>query len=218
MQNQLPKEIRDLITSPLIYEKVEKIGEKYNLNLDQIGELDAETRAILAGYTKSEDYIKDIINRLEISRDIAQQIADEVGTEVFTNLRTAMREMQEKKDVAMNTAAAQGRDAKQNKTIAQFEREGNLNVYKEAETLENPINITRGSGNADLIINQIENPETANTAPVNILDRMLAGPTSQSTKTETLKAPVPQQTSASSVSTPPKSRPYSKDPYREPVI
>lgn len=215
MLNQLPKEIQDLITSPLIYEKIEKIGEKYNLNLDQIGELDAETRAVLAGYAKSENYAKDIADRLEISRDTAEKIATEAGTEIFTNLRTAMREAQEKKDAAVEAQSTATTQSTQNKTLAEFEREGNLNLEKEPETLDNPINITKGEGNADLIINQIENPETASAIPTNILDHMLAGPISQPTKVETIKAPMPTPRPTTPV---PKTRPYSTDPYREPLV
>lgn len=218
--------MQDLVNSPLVYEKITNIGEKYDLNIDKIGELDAETRDVLSGVTPAGDYVKNITDRLEISRDTAQQIADEVGTEVFTNLRTAMREMQEKKDAAAESTAMQSRHDEQNKTLAEFEKEGNLNMEKEPETLEHPINITRGEGNADLIINQIENPETANTTPINILDHMLAGPTSQPTKTETVVAPAPSAPSAPTANTRPsptqtpaqKSRPYSTDPYREPII
>lgn len=222
MNNQLPKEIQDLVNSPIVYEKITSIGEKFNLSIDKIGELDAETRDTLSGVTHASDYVKNIADRLEISRDTAQQIADEVGTEVFTNLRTAMRELQEKKDLTVESTPTQSRNAEQNKTLAEFEKEGKLNVDKEPETLEHPVNITRGIGNADLIINQIENPETTNTVPINILDHMLAGPTSQPVKTETVVAPAPAQAPAPR-QTPPvppvtKSRLYSTDPYREPMI
>lgn len=199
----LPEEIRSLILSSDFYEKIKSIGEKYNLHIDQTGELERETRMILAGLSRSKDFVDRIIFKLEIEKGQAEEIATEINTQIFQSIRSALQKVQE-------------------------ETEPDLDAMPEPP-LEPEID--RGSMNRADILNGIENPQTTSTRPINVLeqsgsnqhangddmvDRMLTGTVTQPIVTETRagnpSAPTPAPTTA-----PNPIKKYSADPYREPI-
>ena len=59
-QNNIPNDIKELVTSPEIFLACEKIGKDLGLHVDQIGELDAQVREILRGKAKSENLLSDL--------------------------------------------------------------------------------------------------------------------------------------------------------------
>ncbi len=88
---QIPKQISDFASSADIYIACEKIGQVYNLHIDQISELDNEIRCVLLGKNKSADFTDHIIKNMEISRDVAEKITEEVNSEIFKILRISMQ-------------------------------------------------------------------------------------------------------------------------------
>ena len=71
----IPQQIKRLAFSPEIYKQTEKIGDMFNLHIDQIGELDAEITDIFMGKSESKKFVEHIITRLEIDRKLANQIS-----------------------------------------------------------------------------------------------------------------------------------------------
>ena len=76
----LPLEIQDAITSPEFGEKVDAIGEKHNLHIDQLGELVNEVTLVMLGETKSVNFIDNLKESLKISHDDARLITADVNT------------------------------------------------------------------------------------------------------------------------------------------
>jgi len=91
MEQQTPKNINILANSKKIYDSVEKIGDKFGLHIDQMGELDAEIRCILLQIHKSSDFVDNICQRLEIERDLAEKVAEEVNKDIFEAIKSEMK-------------------------------------------------------------------------------------------------------------------------------
>jgi hypothetical protein len=94
MQNQntqIPEEYLKVANSPQIYEACQKIGEKFNLMIDQVGELDAEISDVLLGSSQSKDFVSNIIRRLEIGQDVAEKITAEVNGGIMQVLRDQLK-------------------------------------------------------------------------------------------------------------------------------
>lgn len=100
---RLPKLMQEAVTSVETYESIENIGKKYNLMVDEIGELIDQVGLVLIGLEKPSNFVNDICDRLSIKRSEAQMIADDLNREVFAQIRMRMRESQEQEDTKENS-------------------------------------------------------------------------------------------------------------------
>lgn len=91
--DSLPKILQEAVTSSEMNEKIESIGKRHNLLIDQIGELVDQVGLVMLGLEKGLNFVNNLSEALSISRYDAQSIADEVNTEVFTSIKNSMREM-----------------------------------------------------------------------------------------------------------------------------
>jgi len=146
--NQTPQEFKKLADSAELYDQSEAIGAKFDLHIDQIGELDAEIRDILNGVSDSADFSAHIMSRLEINRKMADEIVVEVNKAVFQVLRDRMQS-----DQNTNTTDATPSVTPQmnNSTL---EKVGNFNIEKEPRTQE--VRVT--SSDRGAILAHLENP------------------------------------------------------------
>ena len=134
-----PQQLKDLAQSALLYDQSERIGAKFNLHIDQIGELDAEIRGILLGSLKSSNFVADIKEHLEISREIAEQIVDEVNKAVFQTMKASMQSQQ---------------SANESKSISSIEKAGGFTVEQEKKENHVPDNLPTQEN----MISSLENP------------------------------------------------------------
>ena len=93
----LPLEIQDAITSPEFGEKVDAIGEKHNLHIDQVGELVNEVGLVLLGETKSSDFAANIEKSLNIAAAEANTITEDINTDIFLPLQDVLQGTAEEK-------------------------------------------------------------------------------------------------------------------------
>jgi hypothetical protein len=93
--NYIAPEILELINSSKLFEAMEKIGNSYGLLIDQIGQLESDTRLVLVGEIKSNIFTDTIAKNLEISQSTATKIVADVNTQIFVPLKEAMRKTQE---------------------------------------------------------------------------------------------------------------------------
>ncbi len=77
------------------YSRLESIGEKYSLMIDQIGQLEIDARMVMIGNEKSDSFVDTIAKNLEIPREKAQSIATDINNEIFMPVRESIRKMQE---------------------------------------------------------------------------------------------------------------------------
>lgn len=83
--------IEKLIDSGIVFDEIVKIGEKYNLHIDQVGDLSLSTRQLALGTEKKEDFLKNIMERLEIEEELAQKLTDEINQNIFLRIRQLLQ-------------------------------------------------------------------------------------------------------------------------------
>jgi len=89
--DNIPSQFKKLAESAELYDQSEKVGGKFGLLIDQIGELDAEIRGVLLGIFKPADFPHHLVERLEIKLDVAQQITEEVNKEIFQVIKAQLQ-------------------------------------------------------------------------------------------------------------------------------
>lgn len=89
----LPVDLKDAIFSVQSAEIIQSISKKHHLQIDQMGELAAETGLVLLGFTKPEDYIKNLSNRLKINIKDAREVALEVNIEIFNKVKESLKKL-----------------------------------------------------------------------------------------------------------------------------
>ncbi|MGC9605362.1 MAG: hypothetical protein ABSF56_01205 [Minisyncoccia bacterium] len=88
---EVPETIKRLADDPKIYDAIEKIGDKFDLHIDQIGDLDAEVRRVILGISKPTEFIKNIAKLLEIDQDKGGRIAEEINKDVIQSIRSELQ-------------------------------------------------------------------------------------------------------------------------------
>jgi len=90
----------ELADSVTIYNICEKIGTSYGLHIDQIGELDAQIRAILRGKARPDTFTKDIQELLGIDQNLAQELTEEINKQVFQDIKSSLGEIPRQKTIS----------------------------------------------------------------------------------------------------------------------
>jgi hypothetical protein len=91
MQDASSQKIQRLLNDPKIYAVLEGIGNRFDLNIDQIGEIDAEIQRVILGMSKPADFTKNIAAALEIDEMKAKTITEATNTEVMGYIKEALR-------------------------------------------------------------------------------------------------------------------------------
>lgn len=90
---KLPEDLKEVIFSVEMSETIKKIGEKYGLYVDKIGELGNETGMVMLGLISVKDYIPNLASRLGINKEIAGKIAGEVNAQIFFKVRESLKKL-----------------------------------------------------------------------------------------------------------------------------
>ena len=146
---KLPKELQDAISSPDIHDKIQKIGGKHNLHIDQIGELVDQIGLVMLGLKKASNFVADTSARLSISQKNAKEVADDINREIFSTIKTHMREAEEQSTINDREI--------ESKTISSIEHAGGFSVVKE-DSGEDMGKAVTSADKAD-ILESIENPQ-----------------------------------------------------------
>ncbi len=222
-ETTIPKEILEAIKSSSVYSKLESIGARYNLLLDQIGQLEVDTRMVLIGKLPSVKFIDTVARDLEIDKEISEKIVKDINEEIFMPLRESIRKVQEEITLEQNTVPIPP-----SRPLTPLEKAGNFEIVKDKPVSTSP-QYNNSSLNKAQILDGIENPPT--TPRVSIVDHLLANPVSSANEIAAPNAPKPQspgpiaippnpQTPPAPTSPKPPVQPAGKtsvDPYREPI-
>jgi len=93
MYQQLPEDVKKAIFNVDSAEIIKKIGEKYSLNIDKIGELGNETGMVMLGITHPRDFIFNLSQRLNVDQETAKKIADEINNQIFAKVRESLKKI-----------------------------------------------------------------------------------------------------------------------------
>ena len=88
----LPQEGQDAINAVDWVKITEEIGKKFNLEDDEVGDLQTETLLVLIGATDLEFYAVNIENHVNTTKDTANALADEVSKKVFIPIKDILEE------------------------------------------------------------------------------------------------------------------------------
>ena len=91
--DSLPENLKSAIFSVETADIIQKVSKKYNLQIDQMGELASETGLVMLGFTHPKDYIKNLSARLGIDIDSAKKIAQEINIEIFSPVKEALKKL-----------------------------------------------------------------------------------------------------------------------------
>ncbi|MES2314619.1 MAG: hypothetical protein V4524_01630 [Patescibacteria group bacterium] len=190
---QLPKGVQDAITSTDVHDGLIAISKKYNLMLDQEGELVDQVGLIMLGLSPSSSFVGNFANSAGVPVKTATALADDINKDIFSKIKTLMRSTQENIEKASNASS-----------VSDLEHAGDFTV--EPEQGSNGIDQTaQPIESHDELIAGIENPVT-------MVDHLLAGPMVSIEKKSEQKTTSPQKA-------PPimPKKPRGPDLYREPV-
>ncbi len=92
--NSLPKKVRDAMTSVDVSSKIYNIGRKYNLHIDQIGDLAEEVGLAMLGVSRLKSFDINIKKRLKLSYETAKMISADINKDIFREIREALIPLQ----------------------------------------------------------------------------------------------------------------------------
>ncbi len=226
--DKLPEQLKATISSPEIQDSIEVLSEKYNLHIDQIGELVDEIGLVLLNLHSSADFVTNVSQRLGISSKITLALSQDINKVIFDPIRNLL-----KSETIRNT------QEESSSAISSLERVGGFSIDKPATEPERKP-VTPADRNS--ILAGLENPPTSAPTPTDqvpanlptsstnssnpvprtlpaqpkqeeshvepLVDYLLSNPVGQASKTVSPTRPTPAQQ--------PKPRPAgTPDPYRE---
>ncbi|HEY4479417.1 MAG TPA: hypothetical protein VI981_03635 [Candidatus Paceibacterota bacterium] len=89
----LPSDVKDAINSVDIGMRVQTIGSKYHLQIDELNELEKTTAYVMLGLCHPSSYIEVLKTKLAISNETAEAIALDINETIFKPLRASLRKM-----------------------------------------------------------------------------------------------------------------------------
>jgi len=89
----LPESIREMIMSSHYEDTLITVGQKNNLNVNQMGILERETTLVMMGLTNPKDFETDIVRELNIEKTKGAQIVAEINEKIFLKIRTLLKLM-----------------------------------------------------------------------------------------------------------------------------
>lgn len=203
----LPEDLQEAIMSTESAEKFQSIAKKHSLMFDQTAELADETGLVMIGMTRVNQFVPNLVKRLNIDSSRANAIAQDINAEIFDSIRASLQKIQTE-------------DTDQR--ISDIEKAGGFTIEEQPQTLESAADMPTSQQGMDRekILSGIENPKFNNNLPINVLDsnsladHMLSGTVAKPmTTTEIKLTPTPSPATPPAPPAPPK-----PDPYREPIV
>lgn len=150
---QLPKETLQAINNVKWENVILAMKESKNLNFTQVEDLLLETELVLCGLVKTEDYPKEITNRLRIPKAKTDEIINELNEKVFKKIRQELIKIKEFNQKFGNT------EVQKNSTLEE-ENSANKEIEKHEEDVlvQTGINIIKGD-NTETIKPSLEKEE-----------------------------------------------------------
>src|SRR3989344_7803115 len=84
---KLPAETRRAFASFDWGNKLNELGKKHGLHIDQLGELYTETALVMIGLVKSDDYLSQIEIRLNLDSEKASALVNDINEQIFKPIR-----------------------------------------------------------------------------------------------------------------------------------
>ena len=89
---KLPEDLRWAIMGAKIDEKLVQIGQNFNLNIRQLGQLSLETHAVMLGFMHPDDFESSILKSLGLDEEKTKLIANTVFDKIIKDVRDRLIE------------------------------------------------------------------------------------------------------------------------------
>jgi hypothetical protein len=89
----LPEDVKEAMTAVNTINIMMGLKTKYNLHIDQLGELSAEVGTLMLGATHPQEFIGKVETGLRIPRETAKLIATEVNEKIFRPVRESLMQI-----------------------------------------------------------------------------------------------------------------------------
>lgn len=90
---KLPEDVKEAMFAVESADKIQTIGKKHKLHIDQVGELGTQTGLVMLGVLPPKDFVKAITDKLNVNQDLARLIAADINTEIFTPIRESLKKI-----------------------------------------------------------------------------------------------------------------------------
>lgn len=204
----MDEKIKSIIESGFVYEKLETIGDKFNLKLDQVGQLNADLEMFLYGKIKSSEILDVISKNIDVSGTIVEDIWKEIDLKILGSIKKQIQDGQNKPEEVSPIP-----EPLINPTL---EQAGQFTIEKPAPPSNSPLyNDTQL--NREEILKEIEDVQHST-----LIDHLLTTPVQNNQKVEEKKVIEDKKVveekkiivDKKENQTP---KPYAADPYREPL-
>ena len=205
----LPDDLQEAMTSFDTANKVQEIGKKHELHIDQVGALGDVTSYVMLGLVPGKNFVPTLMKKAEIDEKTATEIGKEINAEIFDGIRESIRKIEERETVNNDLAKAGGINVVDaNKASADVVSGGTKPTMSEKDQ----------ETSKAITLDAIENPPA-------FVDRLLTGTVGSVTETVTKQvsnstpsAEVPQKPVAPAAPVTPAAPTGPRiDPYREPI-
>lgn len=88
---ELPEDVRLAVQASDLGDKINSIGSKHQLHIDQVGVLEDEIMLVMLGFTDPGGFTSRIQQGLHIDQQEAAQLTEEVSEQFFLPLRESMQ-------------------------------------------------------------------------------------------------------------------------------
>lgn len=195
--NSLPQDIRVYMYSPEARDILMKIGERNKLHLDQLTLLQAEVNSVMLGFTEPEQFVEMLESNVRLEKPLAEAVAKDVNDLFLLKIRESMKKTYE--------AQKEGTPVPISKPEAAAPIPTPTPTSAPAPVA--PLGRSPATGEAK--------PQTVTPADILLTQKSvtIAQPTTNNQQQTTNN----QQSSAQKPETPVKPKPYTVDPYREPI-
>lgn len=95
---KLPQDIRDAYFSEDVTEKIEALGQKHRLHIDQLGELSNQISLILLGLAKPGDFKMAVMNQLKIDQTTTDNLTTDINNQIFLPIRESLQKLSSSPD------------------------------------------------------------------------------------------------------------------------
>lgn len=89
----LPQDVQDAIFAVDSATVIQKVGRKYNLPIDKVGELADEAGLLMLGVTHPKDFMLNLTRRLKMNKEEIRDITKEINEKIFSKIRASLKKI-----------------------------------------------------------------------------------------------------------------------------
>ncbi|MFA5001112.1 MAG: hypothetical protein WC531_02695 [Candidatus Paceibacterota bacterium] len=90
---RLPDNLKQIFDSKETSTTLINIGKKYNLHVDQLGQLTSLVHYVLLGFLAPQNFVQELKNSVGVSEDIANLITYDLNQKILIQIRQELEEL-----------------------------------------------------------------------------------------------------------------------------